>query len=269
MRDMNLLQMIAFACAVISGLLTLLFGVLGVMKLIQIWNVMEAAKQEAANPKPVHAPGMAVGKQSALVPEPDKILTAAAKLTDSLAKAPLAVVSIVMAVVFMILAIWAADLVKEAPPSKTPSKEIALRTVVPSNRCQVGGFASGDHLLPDMIHDDPTGCLNDIVNRLAGDQLGMLFIVGRCDIDEMQPKVRARYKENFFLAYQRGVALKTLLGKTMTKEAFDRFDQHSVVVVGSGEQRNHADLAKDRVVELIPYWMVESKVLASAESTKQ
>lgn len=267
MRDMNLLQIIAAACAGISALLTLLFGVLGVVKLIQIWNVMEAAKREAANATPVHAPGLAVGKQSALVPEPDKILTAAAKLTDSLSKAPLSVVSIVMAVVFMILAIWAADLGKEARPAKTPKdpKEIALRTVVPSDRCQVGGFASGDHLLPDMIHDEPIGCLNDIVNRLTGDQLGMLFIVGRCDIEEMQPKVRARYKENFFLAYQRGASLKTLLGKTMTKEAFDRFDQHSVVVVGSGEQRNHADLAKDRVVELIPYWTVEEKVLAPAE----
>lgn len=250
MGDISILQVLALSCAAISALLALLFIVLGVIRIIQIWRVIRDAKGETSMTE-----GLDAKKQGAIADELHKVLEAAAKLTDSLSKAPLAVVSIVMALLFMLLAVWSAYLGRE------PAKPEAAATLMAGDRCTVGGFASGDHLLPrNAILDEPAGCLNELARRLGTDTLGTLFVVGRCDIQELRPGARARYTENLSLAYQRGISVRDFLAGNLTSDRVKQFDRRLLVMVGGATQSRPEDLAKDRRVELIPFWIVEAKI---------
>jgi hypothetical protein len=260
---MTIFQDIATACLVISVLLALMFLALAAVKMVQMVQAMCTVKRGIAGATPVAGSGLAAAKQGAIVVPVDKILEAFAKLTDSLSKAPLSVVCIVMALLFMGLALWSADTGKE-PPASDVTKTAITATPLPGIQCTVIDFVSGEHALPQQVRDQPSGCLDDLAKQLDRDELGALLVVGRCDIQELKAAARRRYHENFILAYQRGIAVQDYLDKNLHNEALKRLDQRLLVLAGGPQQLGPGDLDKDRVVELSPFWIEHSKIIVPA-----
>jgi hypothetical protein len=104
-----------FALAWMSGglaiLLCLTFVAFSVVKMAQLLRVHDTVRQlhAAASRAPEPPPDRAMVA--------DKVIEASAKLTDSLAKAPMPVVAVVTAIIFMALAILAAYLGRAPVPA--------------------------------------------------------------------------------------------------------------------------------------------------------
>ncbi len=104
-----------FALAWMSGglaiLLCLTFMAFAVVKMMQLLRVHDTVRQ-------LHAEVSRAAEPSSerMLPV-DKVIEASAKLTDSLAKAPMPVVAIVTAIIFMALAILAAYLGRPPVPA--------------------------------------------------------------------------------------------------------------------------------------------------------
>lgn len=254
---MSTLLALAWMAGLLAVLLCLTFIAFAVVKMMVLARV-----------KPVTAvapevKGLAAGVHGANLSAIKETLESMAKLTDSLAKAPLPVVAIVTAIVFMMLAILAAYLGRA--PAAPPKPEAPAGTAfVPGDRCIVSGFASGDHRLPAALKDAPAGCFAALAKQLQTQELGSLLIVGRVDIRELNPKTRERYTENFTLAYQRGTAVRTqLFTATASPPRLAKNAERALVMSAgaqaTGDRLPTEVLASDRVVELLPFWVVEEK----------
>jgi hypothetical protein len=136
---------------------------------------------------------LAAGAQSGFLEGTGKVLEAAAKLTDALAKAPLAVVAVVASLLFLIVAIGAAALECESTRwPKAPESRLGapVAMFVPGQRCVVRNFGDADGNLPAAPDDAPKGCLDQLGEKLRTGKLGMVLMIGRCDVREPRPKAR-------------------------------------------------------------------------------
>jgi hypothetical protein len=149
-------------------------------------------------------------RQQGLFEGADKLLEALSKLTDSLSKAPMPVVALIGAVLFLLIAVGGSALECAACATKQPGTN-ARAGVTPIELCVVGYFADADHHLPVSIHDTPSGCLNRIAGVLREGKSNLVLVIGRCDARELNAPARRHYTENLSLAYQRAEAVQEFL----------------------------------------------------------
>jgi hypothetical protein len=211
---------------------------------------------------------LATGAQAGLVADAGKALEAAAKLTDSLSKAPLVVVALVASLLFLIIGMTAAyfncDCIK--PPkeveSKAPKSASALAL---GQRCVIRGFADADSKLQTSFDDVPKGCVMQLSEKLHTGHLALLILIGRCDIRELRPLARKVYTDNLSLAYQRAMAVQAFLALTTTDDMTEKdtaISEQTIILAGGaahlGEKQHHRSNADDRAVDLIPFWFESS-----------
>lgn len=108
---MNTLFALAWMSGGLAVVLCLTFVAFAVVKMVQLLRVHDSVQQ--LNAAVSRAPEPATER---VVPV-DKVIEASAKLTDSLAKAPMPVVAIMTAILFMALAIVSAYLGRPPAPA--------------------------------------------------------------------------------------------------------------------------------------------------------
>ena len=80
-------------------------------------------------------------------------------------------------------------------------------------RCTITGLPSGSSNLGayETLVQEPVGCLQSITSNLEQKVPSFVILVGRVDGRELSPPTQKLYKDNFTLAYQRAVAVRTIL----------------------------------------------------------
>ncbi len=226
------------------------------------WQNYLALKRAATQPevpkKGTPQVGMATELQS--LPDADKVIEALAKLTDSLSKAPFSVAALIAAIFFTLIALGAAALTGGL--TKKPVETTKTSVIAPPTHCLAGYFGDGDHQLPATIADSPPGCVDKLAGRLRQEQPELLLLIGRCDLRELKPATRQTYTDNLSLSYQRALSVEHYLLEEKPgawPAASGETPQRTVLLAGGASQLgSKADpglLRRDRVVELVAFWM--------------
>jgi hypothetical protein len=145
----------------------------------------------------------------------------------------------------------------------------------PSKRgeAQVTGPVLNDFFRNEAARE-PTGCLNSTIDRVRKDQPILIFLVGRADKRQLHSEAQRIYGDNFTLAYQRALSLKTYLvdryrdklpQTTGRDEQEDRekqvarFSSRIAVTAGSPNhidpKPTDRDMFEDRSVEVYGLWI--------------
>lgn len=194
----------------------------------------------------------------------DKIIEATAKLTDSLAKAPMAVVALIASLIFTGFALIAVALSykydsKEAPPKTSESTDIAV------DHCLIGTFIEGKSQFEGGPRDSPQGCLEGTLKRLQSQPAVVLLIIGHVDLRELNIGPRRIYESNMSLAYQRAIAASNLVtgkageGGPASRDSSSLAARTVLLAVGASNVRETGNIGKDRlaadrVAEIITLW---------------
>jgi hypothetical protein len=193
----------------------------------------------------------------------DKIIEATAKLTDSLAKAPMAVVALIASLLFTGFALIAVALSykydkKETSIQKSESVDIAVA------HCLIGTFIEGKSQFQGSPRDSPQGCLEGTVKRLQSQPAVVLLVIGHVDLRELNTGPRRIYESNMSLAYQRAIAAGTLVtgkagGRGPAPPDSPLAARTVLLAVGASNVRETGNIGKDRlaadrVAEIITLW---------------
>jgi hypothetical protein len=250
---MDLLIVLFWVCLILSISSFLIFAAFAAQRYTDIRNAAKIVAPELKKDED----GMGTDPQS--VADPDKIIEALAKLTDSLAKAPVSVAALIAAMFFMLMSLGASSL--EDKRNQNIGGNTKTSIISPSSSCTVRYFDDGRHQLPAGVDDLPGGCLDALANRLRTEQPVVMLVIGRCDIREMTQEAKRIYGDNLSLAYQRALAVQQyLLGpKSGSWAAASRDVAERAVLLIDGASHIGPNVSpsvrrEDRVVELVSFW---------------
>ncbi|MGB8032047.1 MAG: hypothetical protein WCF30_20540 [Terracidiphilus sp.] len=253
---MELLIALFWVSTMLAILSFLIFAAFATQRYVEVQSVAKRFHPVQREGKAMG--GMDTGLQS--LADPDKVIEALAKLTDSLSKAPMSVAALIAAMFFMLIALGASAL--ECKSESKPPDGVKTSLIMQATPCVVGYFGDGRHQLPSTIDDSPHGCLSELAERLRRERPGLLLIIGRCDIREMTPKTSKIYGSNLSLAYQRALSVRQYLLEPKPgtwPAASDEMAVRVIPLVGGashiGRSVDPALLREDRVVELTSFWV--------------
>lgn len=193
----------------------------------------------------------------------DKVIEAIAKLTDSLAKAPMHVAALIASLLFLSLALTTAVLAckvcKKEPAEEKPKE---TRTTMAVTHCVVGTFVEGKSLWEGEPRDFPKDCFKNIRKSLGEASPPLLLIIGHVDLRELKPQTRQVYASNLSLAYQRAVATQSQIAADIGKDKNDSKAASALasnavlLAVGANHIRDSGEVSKDhlaadRVAEIV------------------
>lgn len=257
---MLLIQVLFYVSCSLAVIAFLLFAALGFERYLTLRDIRKRIKQGTATQAEMK--GFDAALQGGLLEGADKLIEAIAKLTDSLAKAPLLVVALIASLLFLIIALLAVSLAckdcgKQEPPAKVQTSQLNID--IP--HCTVGTFVEGKSQFEGGSPNDlPNGCLDNIRQRLRGTSPPVLLIIGHVDLRELKSQSRRIYASNLSLAYQRALVTRnTITGSpgTEAQGSESSLPAHAVLLaVGANNVREtgavgEVQLAADRMAEII------------------
>jgi hypothetical protein len=111
----------------------------------------------------------------------NKIIEATANLTDSFAKAPMAVVALMALLLFTGIALIAVALSYKYSSKETPPRTSESRVDIAVAHCLIGTFIEGKSQFEAIPRDSPQGCLEGTLNRLQSQPAVLMLIIGHVD----------------------------------------------------------------------------------------
>jgi hypothetical protein len=209
--------------------------------------------------------GFEMQLQAGPIDAANKIIEAAAKLTDSLSKAPITVVALIGSLLFIAIALIAATLGCKFCGKETPEKHTDSRVDLAISQCLVGRFIEGTSQFEGGPQDSPQGCFEDTLKRLRSQPAAVLLIIGHVDLRELNTAPRHIYASNMSLGYQRALATSKLLTGRAGEPVSPSSNPSSLaartvlLAVGASNVRDTGIVAKDRlaadrVADIVTLW---------------
>jgi len=259
----SMIQILFAVSCSLAVLSFLLFLALVIERILTLETLRKRVRQGPV--KAEELKGYEMELQGGPVDVANKIIEATAKLTDSLARAPMAVVALMASLLFTGFALIAVALSCKFCVKERPAKTSESRVDLSVAHCLVGTFIEGRSQFEGGLQDFPHGCFEDTLKRLKSQPAAVLLVIGHVDLRELNTGPRRIYASNMSLAYQRALVACNLVtgrigGIASTSPSSSLLGARTVLLaVGASNVRENGSVSKellaaDRVAEIITLW---------------